>query len=35
MFYVYILQSEKSGRYYIGSTGDIPTRLAQHNAGAT
>ncbi|MHB8105018.1 MAG: GIY-YIG nuclease family protein [Dehalococcoidales bacterium] len=33
MFYMYILQSEISNRYYIGSTKDIAVRLAQHNAG--
>ncbi|MCZ6614223.1 MAG: GIY-YIG nuclease family protein [Chloroflexi bacterium] len=33
MFFVYILQSESSGRYYIGSTKDTAQRLTQHNAG--
>ncbi|MEX0895336.1 MAG: GIY-YIG nuclease family protein [Patescibacteria group bacterium] len=33
MFAVYILQSDTSGRYYIGSTKDIEVRLAQHNRG--
>ena len=33
MAYVYILQSAKNGRYYIGSTEDITTRLRAHNAG--
>lgn len=31
--YVYILQSEKNGRYYIGSTNDPDHRLTQHNNG--
>lgn len=35
MFYLYILQSEKNGRFYIGSCEDIDARLARHNAGAT
>jgi putative endonuclease len=34
-YFVYILLSENSGRYYIGSTSDIAARLARHNAGAT
>ncbi len=33
MFYVYILQSIKNGRYYIGSTSDIQRRLIEHNHG--
>jgi putative endonuclease len=31
--FVYILQSEKDGRYYIGETRDVVARLAFHNAG--
>ena len=31
--FVYILQSEKDSRYYIGETHDIETRLRFHNAG--
>ena len=31
--YVYILRSEKTGRYYVGSSADPWQRLAQHNAG--
>ena len=31
MFYVYILYSHKSDRYYIGHTPDINKRLSQHN----
>jgi len=32
-FYMYILQSEKSGRYYIGHTGNLDERIATHNSG--
>ncbi|MDO8530456.1 MAG: GIY-YIG nuclease family protein [bacterium] len=35
MYCVYILQSEKSGRYYIGSTGNMERRLVEHNSGKT
>jgi len=33
--YVYVLESRRTGRYYIGSTHDVEKRLAQHNAGRT
>lgn len=33
--FVYILYSEKTGHYYIGSCADIEIRLQRHNAGAT
>ena len=33
MFYTYILQSAKSGRYYIGHTNDLNARLERHNTG--
>ncbi len=33
--FVYILQSQSSGRYYIGVTADLERRLTQHNAGYT
>lgn len=33
MGHVYILQSQKNGRFYIGSTIDIERRLIQHNSG--
>ena len=33
MFFVYVLQSQVNGRYYIGSTKDVAQRLAQHNSG--
>jgi putative endonuclease len=32
-YWVYILQSEVTGRYYIGSTGDLDDRLRRHNGG--
>jgi putative endonuclease len=35
MFFVYILFSEQSKCYYIGSTKDLTLRLARHNAGHT
>ena len=31
LYWVYILQSESSGRYYCGSTNDVERRLRQHN----
>ena len=33
MFYVYILKSQKTGKYYIGYTSDLEKRLRYHNAG--
>ncbi len=35
MYYVYILESKRTGRYYIGSTNDVERRLKEHNAGQT
>ena len=32
VYYLYILQSETTGRYYIGQTQDVPERLAYHNS---
>ena len=32
-YYVYILESLKDGKYYIGSTSDVEKRLNYHNAG--
>ena len=32
---VYILQSQTSGRFYIGCAEDPPARLAEHNRGQT
>ncbi len=31
MYYTYILKSEKSGRWYTGSTEDLRERFNQHN----
>jgi putative endonuclease len=33
MYYTYLLQSDKDGRWYTGSTGDLKTRLADHLRG--
>ena len=35
MYYTYILQSQKNGKYYTGSCQVIDMRLERHNAGAT
>ncbi|MCL4539486.1 MAG: GIY-YIG nuclease family protein [Bacteroidetes bacterium] len=35
MYTTYILQSQKTGRYYVGSTQDVGGRLIQHNTGKT
>ncbi|HXL57622.1 MAG TPA: GIY-YIG nuclease family protein [Chitinophagaceae bacterium] len=32
-FYVYILYSATTNRYYIGSCEEVETRLQQHNSG--
>ena len=32
-YFVYILQSQKDGRYYVGSTQDLSQRLHRHNQG--
>lgn len=32
-FSVYIIRSQKTGKYYIGHTDNISRRLAQHNNG--
>jgi putative endonuclease len=32
VYYLYILQSERTSRFYIGQTQDVPERLAYHNA---
>ena len=34
MYYVYIIKSETTGRYYIGVTSDLVQRLKHHNSGA-
>ncbi|MDD9952336.1 MAG: GIY-YIG nuclease family protein [Zetaproteobacteria bacterium] len=33
-YYVYLLRSEKDGKFYTGCTGDIRKRLAKHQSGA-
>ena len=33
MFYVYLLLSEKDGKFYTGSTDDLKRRIAEHEAG--
>ena len=32
-FFLYILQSESTGRFYIGQTEHVSERVAYHNAG--
>jgi putative endonuclease len=32
--FVYILQSQKDGSYYVGASKNVETRLDQHNRGA-
>ena len=34
-YFVYILQSERDGSFYIGSTSDVEARLSRHNSGRT
>jgi putative endonuclease len=33
MFYIYILRSRLTERYYVGSTENVEKRLREHNAG--
>lgn len=35
VYYVYILKSFKTGKYYTGYTRDVPERLRYHNSGRT
>ncbi len=35
MNFLYILKSDKNGRYYVGSTNNIERRLREHNSGKT
>ena len=35
MYSIYILFSQKTNRYYIGSTDDLARRLKHHHAGPT
>ncbi|NLT51737.1 MAG: GIY-YIG nuclease family protein [Ignavibacteria bacterium] len=34
-FYTYIIQSKKTGKYYIGHTNNLERRLKEHNSGQT
>ena len=34
-YWIYILQSLKDGSYYVGYTGNIESRLREHNEGST
>ncbi|MFA6305794.1 MAG: GIY-YIG nuclease family protein [Candidatus Gracilibacteria bacterium] len=31
--YLYILESKRNGRYYVGSTNDLERRIGEHNNG--
>ena len=33
MYYLYILQSQAKGRYYVGVSGNVDKRLKEHNSG--
>ena len=33
MFYVHVIKSLSTSRFYIGSTGDTDNRLTEHNSG--
>ena len=33
MFYVYVLKSQKDGKFYVGYTSDLKQRLKAHNTG--
>ena len=33
MYTVYVLQSQKDNKYYIGQTNDLEDRIARHNSG--
>jgi putative endonuclease len=35
MYYIYILFSLKTNKYYVGSTNDLQGRLKHHNTGST
>ncbi|TYA75033.1 GIY-YIG nuclease family protein [Seonamhaeicola marinus] len=35
MMLVYVLRSEKDGRFYVGMTSNIERRLEEHNKGRT
>jgi len=33
MYYTYVIQSDKDGKFYTGFTSDLRNRLTEHNAG--
>jgi putative endonuclease len=33
MYYIYIIESLKNGRYYVGSTVNLRDRMKRHNSG--
>ena len=33
MYYVYIIESKKTGQYYTGQTSDLQKRIDRHNSG--
>jgi putative endonuclease len=33
MYYVYVLESQKDGKHYVGQTANLQVRLSQHNSG--
>jgi putative endonuclease len=35
MYYVYVLKSKKTGKYYVGYTSNLEKRLKEHNSGKT
>jgi putative endonuclease len=35
MYYVYVIRSEVDGRFYVGISMNVKTRLLQHNKGMT
>ena len=35
MFYTYILQSQSTGKLYIGSTQNLEERIKRHNSGGS
>lgn len=35
MYKAYILKSEKTGKYYTGSTANLENRMMEHNSGET
>lgn len=33
MYFVYIIQSDRTGRYYVGYIGNLEDRIRHHNSG--